>query len=340
MITGFAHYPRVLFGSLAVMLGLTAGGGILFWNHISSIPDVTHPGWYRDFGGRGVPEIHDQDIFYHDIGHSVASAKAADIVILGPSFATYAFERERLRQFGATRRLKVYNMSFIGVRSGEFSRRIIARWDIRAPLWLINVDDQFVHFFSHATELTIGIRAEPIRTLGFTRPRGFVSAAARTLRWRYEDWMAEHPDGRQAAFGLYRSIDTGDVDLDGNPRYVADDNASLKVDRDPNCHVNDEAVAIGREFLKEIGGAVVLTLVPHSQYCPMQALELARALGVEVILPPIDGYTTVDGGGHLDKRSAEMFTEFVMSRLVKTNAYKRTFGMMSSPGDVATESSR
>jgi hypothetical protein len=333
MASGFVNYLRVCCGSLAVMLALAAVSGFLFWQRIASIPDETNPGWYRDFGGRTVPEIHDQDIFYHNIGRSVASAKAADIVILGPSFSTYAFDRERLRQFSAARGLKVYNMSFIGIRSGEFSRRIIERWGIRAPLWLINVDDQFVHFFSRKTELTIGPVAEPIRTLNLTRLQGFKSAAGRTLRWRYEDWIAAGRNGRKTPFGLYRSVETGDVNLDVNPRYVANDNALLKISRDPNCHASDETVEIGRQFLKEIGGAAVLTLVPHSQYCPLQAQELAKGLGVEVILPPVDGYATVDGGGHLDRRSAAIFTEFIMSRLAETKAYKQAFGIISSaPG--------
>jgi hypothetical protein len=71
---------------------------------------------------------------------------------------------------------------------------------------------------------------------------------------------------------------------------------------------------------------VVLTLVPHSQYCPAQARELAKALGVEIIIPPDTGYTTIDGGGHLDRKSAFKFTSFVMSQLAKSEAYANAFG--------------
>jgi hypothetical protein len=327
---GFANYSRVFFCSFSAMLALVVGLSIVYWRQIIAIPDEADPGWYRDFGGRATPEIHDQDIFYHNIGPSVASAKAADIVLLGPSFSTYAFDRERLRQFSATSGLKVYNMSFLGIRSGEFSRRILTRWSIRAPLWLINVDDQIIHFFSRETVLTIGSKAEPIRTLRVSRLRGFLSAVSRTVRWRLEDWEAERRDGRKTRNGLYRSIATGDINLDVVPRYVANDNPFLKISRDPNCHVSDETIEIGRQFLKDIGGTVVFTLVPHSQYCPLQAQELAKALGVELILPPSDGYTTVDGGGHLDKRSATIFTDFVMSRLLETKAYNRTFETTSN----------
>jgi hypothetical protein len=336
MTSDFVSYPRVFFGTLAVLAGLS----VVLWEQLIQIPLETDRGWYRDFAGRQVPEIHDQDLFYHNIGRSVPAAKAADIIILGPSFSTYAFERERLRQIGVARGLKLYNMSFIGIRSGEFSRRVIMRWNIRPPLWLISVDDQFVHFFSHKNELTIGPNAEPISTLELSRTDGIISAISRTLRWRYEDWLAERRDGRKTPSGFYRNVETGDVDLDGQPRYVAQDNVPLKISRDPNCHVSEETVAIGRDFLKDLGGAVVLTLVPHSEYCPLQAQELANALGVELILAPIEGYTTVDGGGHLDKRSAEMFTDFVLSRLSETNAYQRAFGKVTSADRAAGDTRR
>jgi hypothetical protein len=66
-------------------------------------------------------------------------------------------------------------------------------------------------------------------------------------------------------------------------------------------------------------------LTAEASYCPMQAYELAKALGVEIITPPVDDYTSVDGGGHLDRKSAERFTGFLMSELIKTDAYRRAF---------------
>jgi hypothetical protein len=325
VIDGRQDYSRAFFGSLFGIALLISGACAIFWGPLTAIPLDGAPSWYRDYGGRFVPEISDQDLFYQNVGPSVAAAAASDIVIMGPSFSAYAFDRDRLRRFEVARRLKLFNMSFIGVRGGEFSRRIIARWRIRAPLWLINVDDQFTHFFSTSTELTLGPTTEPIRTLGLNRFRGFVSIVARTLRWRYEDLLAQWRDGRATPSGLYRSAETGDVMLETNPRYVANDNKPLVIARDPQCHVSPQVVQTAREYLQSIGGEVVLTLAPHSQYCPLQAQELAEALGVEVILAPPDGYTTVDGGGHLDKNSAVKFTEFVMTRLVETAAFKRAF---------------
>ena len=159
-----------------------------------------------------------------------------------------------------------------------------------------------------------------------------ILSASRTLRWRIEDAVARVHDGGWTPSGLYRSVATGDVDLTVNPKYAASNNEVLKISRDPNCHVTPETIRVAKEFRKTFSGEMVLTLVPHSQYCPQQARELAAALDVEVILPSIDGYSTIDGGGHLDKRSAAKFTEAVMSELVKTKAYKGAF----SAGAVGT----
>jgi hypothetical protein len=103
---------------------------------------------YRDLGGRMVPQIQDEDVFYSNVGSSVSALKSADIVFLGPSFVSFAVDRATLQSSSALDRLKIYNMAFIGVRSGEFSRRVIKRWDVQAPLWIINVDDQVESFFT------------------------------------------------------------------------------------------------------------------------------------------------------------------------------------------------
>jgi hypothetical protein len=120
--------------------------------------------------------------------------------------------------------------------------------------------------------------------------------------------------------------------LSANPAYLANDNKPMRLARDPNCHTNPVVVDYARKFLNEVGGNVVFTLVPHSQACVRQAAELASALNVELIAPPFAGLTTVDGGGHLDKKGAEKFTSDLAAELVKTAAFKRAFaGKLGDP---------
>ena len=286
--------------------------------------------WYRNFGGRYIPQIQDQDVFYNNVGSSVAEARSADIILLGPSFVSYAVDRDMLRTSPLLDRFKIYNMAFVGIRGGEFSRRVIARWNIRAPLWVINVDDQFVHFFSSDLNVTLGPQKMPIEAVRRNRIRGYLTVVGRNLRWRIEDIIAVFRDGRFSQTGLYRNVDNGDMAVEANPAYLAEDNKPMRSARDQGCHTTPEVIDYARTFLKEIGGHVVFTLVPHSQSCLGQAAELAAALNVELVAPPFDGLTTVDGGGHLDKNGARIFTNYLTRELVKTAAFKRAFtGKMS-----------
>jgi hypothetical protein len=299
--------------------------GLKGHDHFASTSLNGDKDFYRDFAGRAVPEIQDQELFYHNLGGSVVAARKADIVFLGPSFVSYALDKTVLRQFEAAHGRHVYNMSFIGIRGGEFSRRIITRWGIKAPLWVINADDQFIHFFSTALDLTLGPTTTTIPATRHSRVRGFLSVAARNMRWRAEDYLSYYRTGDDSAHGIYRSISTGDATVDVNPQYVADTNKEIPFDRNRDCHTNPAIIAIARQYLEDIGGRVVLMLVPHSQYCPAQAYELAKALGIEILVPPDAGYTTVDGGGHLDRKGAVKFTNFLMTELVKTDAYQQSF---------------
>jgi hypothetical protein len=311
--------------SLLALLSLPPRDNATAPDYLSQITWDGASSWYRDFGGRYAPQIQDQDIFYSNIGSSVTAAKNADIVLLGPSFVSYAIDRDTLRASTPLSQLKIYNMAFVGIRGGEFSRRVIERWSIRAPLWVINVDDQFVHFFSSDLNVTLGPQKMPVDAIRRNRLRGYLTATGRNLRWRIEDMLAMLRDGHFSQTGIYRNIEDGDMAVDTNPAYLADDNKSMLSARDQECHINLEAIDYARAFLKEIGGHAVLMLVPHSQSCRGQAAELAKALNMELITPPFDGLTTVDGGGHLDKNGARIFTSYLARELVKTVAFQRVF---------------
>ncbi|GLH77335.1 hypothetical protein SSBR45G_22430 [Bradyrhizobium sp. SSBR45G] len=306
-------------------------------DHFSQIERAGDRNWYRNFGGRQIPQIQDQDIFYSNIGSSIAAARAADVVFLGPSFVSYAIDRQTLQSSDQLNRLKLYNMAFVGIRGGEFSRRVIGRWDIRAPLWVINVDDQFAHFFSRDLNVTLGPQKVPLAAVTRDRLRGYLTVIGRNLRWRLEDVVSAAQAGQFSDSGLYRSVSTGDMALEVNPSYVAAGNKPMRSERDQACDIPADAVSNARAFLKEIGGQVVFMLVPHSQSCVRQAEQLAGALGVELIAPPFDGLTTLDGGGHLDKKGAETYTRYLADELVKTRAFKAAFASRTNRGAGAAQ---
>jgi cellobiose-specific phosphotransferase system component IIB len=294
-------------------------------DHFAALPLNGDYSWYLNFSGRHVPEIQDLDLFYHNIGHSIDEASKADIVLLGPSFVAYALDPELLQQFGERHGIKIYNMAFIGIRSGEFSRQVIKRWGLHPKLWIINVDDQFAHFFSPSMDMSIGPQTTPIAAVKYGRLRGWLAVASRNVRWRVENWWASWSTGAEQPklLEIYRRPDDGSAHLGVNPRYYAADNGVVPIDRDQNCHSDAKTIALGRDYLRDIGGRSVFMLVPHSQYCPQQARELAEALGVEALLTPDSAYASVDGGGHLDQRGAVAFTTFLLSDLERSDAFKR-----------------
>jgi hypothetical protein len=296
-------------------------------DHFAALPLKGDHSWYLNFGGHYVPEIQDLDLYYHNIGNSIAQARKADIILLGPSFVAYALDPTLLREFGQRHGLKIYNLAFIGVRSGEFSRMLIERWGLHPKLWMINVDDQFEHFFDSSLTLTIGPTATPITAANYGRLRGLLNVARRNVRWRLESYWEHLSRGTPLEMsGLYRRPEDGAAYLDYNPRYRASDNAVLQIKRDQDCHATDTTTKNGRKFLGDIGGKAVLILVPHSQYCRPQARELERSLDVEALLTPKDlQLTTVDGGGHLDHNGAVAYTTSLLSLLEKSKTFLSLF---------------
>jgi len=279
------------------------------------------PTWYRDFAGRNIPEIQDQDLFYHNIGNAVSALKASDIAFVGPSFVSYALDGELMQLFGDNHDLKLYNFSFIGIRSGAFTRSIVKRWQIQPKLWVINVDNQFSHFFSDNFDLSLGPNVMSIPTIHYAKFKGMVNVAGRNLRWRFEDWLAYRNGAPHEPTGIYRNTQTGSFHFT-NPGYYSKENKRISVMPNRECRLRDGTVSLAKDFLKDLGGKVVLMLVPHNVYCPDEARELAKALNVEVILSPNENLTSVDGGGHLDKDGAIEFTQHLLSELEKTQAYK------------------
>jgi hypothetical protein len=325
----YRHYILIVAFSALILLALMSAAMLrpasrnpTGLSDFGRIPLLDRSIWYRDLGGRTVPEIQELDLFYHNIGPSIAEARQADIILLGPSFMLYAIDPEELRQFGEKHGVKIYNMAFFGVRSGEFSREIIERWSLHPKLWIINVDDNFDHFFSAPLKMWWfgSSQSVPIPPVGYDRIKGWASVARRNARWRLENTRAPSVSDRS----VYRREDDGSVYLNNDPRFGATDNMTINVVRDPNCHATPESIKIGRDYLSSIGSEAIFTLVPNSTWCPTQAFELGRELGKEVILPPDANYSTVDNGGHLDHISAVAFTRFLLTALEQSQTFGRS----------------
>jgi hypothetical protein len=298
-------------------------------DHFAAIAPFGKPSWYLDLAGDYVSEIQEQDLLFHNIGRSIDNARRADIVMLGSSLVAAVSDdviRERLEK---PHGLKFYNMGFMGVASGEFARQIVEKYHLHPRLWIINADDGGGggNFFSRNLTRAFGADVKPIAAMQHGRPRAYYDVVRRNLRWRLEDATIDIrgkllPPGRTLVPRLSRSDESGAVDMSGFPRFLADDNPSVKMTRDPDCHTTPEVVAIARDFIRSLGAPVVLTLVPNFHGCLTQLREVADAIGVEAVLPARTDYSSWDGGGHLDRNGSIAFTRDLITALEKTAAFQ------------------
>jgi len=289
-------------------------------DHLGAIPLNEDHTWYRDFSGRVLAEIQDQDIFYHNIGHSIEAVKSADIVFTGPSYVSYALDPETLKSFDTKHQLKSYNLSFIGIRPGAFTRSLIQRWHIQPKLWVLNADHYIFHFFENEWKLTLGPSTTSIPSMHYSKLQAWLNVIGRNLKWRMEDaWY--NSNTAPTPSGIYRNVENGHF-YHTNPGYYAKNNTFITlVPGSENCHISEKNIDYARKFLKDLNGKVVLMLTPHKEYCPQQAHELAKALNLELIVTPDTNYTSGDGGAHLDQKGAQKYTQFLLSELEKTAAF-------------------
>jgi hypothetical protein len=322
-----ARYVATIAAILALALSAFLAWATIGRDHLGAISLADDEASYRNLDDQFGPEIQDLDIFYHNIGRSIANARKADVIILGSSFSLFAIDHESIEEFATLHNLRIFNLSFVGVRSGEFVHRIIKRWHIRPRLWIINADDAQIGFFSDSTIITFGDLVQPISSLGYGRAHAIVSVFRRNLQWRLGDFIdpiKKYLSPTWSRYLLtYRRVQDGNLLLEFMPRYLANDNAVVSVLRKQDCHTNDDTIRRARDYINDIGGDAILTLVPTSEYCPRQAIELAKALHVDTIIPPNPDFTSIDRGGHLDKRGAVAFTGFLLSALEHTEAFAR-----------------
>jgi hypothetical protein len=325
-------YIAIFFSVLLALVVLIACWGLIGRDHFAAITSGRGPTWYQDVGGDAVTEIQDQDIFFHNIGSSIDSLRRADVVIVGSSLVAFAIDGAVAKNvLGDKHGLSFYNLSFVGISSGEFTRRIIEKYQIHPKLLIINADDGGGggNFFGTGIQRSFG----DVRTIAATqydRITALREVVRRNLRWRLERSFkalfhstALERDDRVPVPNFYRDAATGDADMSAFPRYENIGNPATLIKRDPDCHTTDEVVGRAKDFVRGIGGEVMLTIIPNIHYCEQQAREIADKLGIELVLPGKLTYSSWDGGGHYDRRGSLEFTTDLMAALEKTATFKR-----------------
>jgi hypothetical protein len=107
-------------------------------DHIGAIPLDGDGTWYHNYGIGA--QIQDTEVLYHDIGESIANARMADIIFLGWSRLIFGLDWRVFEAFEKAHNIKMFNLAFAGVGSGEFSRLVIEKFGLHTKLWVINSD--------------------------------------------------------------------------------------------------------------------------------------------------------------------------------------------------------
>ena len=91
-----------------------------------------------------------------------------------------------------------------------------------------------------------------------------------------------------------------------------------------NCaQASAEEVENAKRYVAEIGGAVILTQVPSKFSCARRINEIASGLAVPAFNVDAERFSSPDGGGHLDRISAQRYSTMFFSWLEQLSEFQR-----------------
>ncbi len=291
-------------------------------DHFAAIPLDGDGKWFANYVIND--PILDTDIFFHGIGRSIEHAREAEIVFLGTSRVVFGVNWRVFDAFAQEHHLKMFNMAFAGVMAGNFSKLLMHKWDLRPRLWVVDVyadTTGYENSFFKPDQYVGGNEGPSMRRPG--RTAGYLHVAMIDFRWRLK--MALGMDGPAS----YRSGETGNWYNDRWPAYLMTSLPKMQGGR-TNCPADPRELSAIRSFVNELGGDVVLTQVPSIFSCQQRVREMAAAAGVPFFAPDPAGYSTTDGGGHLDGISSARYTREFFAWLENTKNFQRNFKNQTS----------
>jgi hypothetical protein len=307
---------RSLAGSLAVLALLV---GIFCYSrgqdHFAAIPLEQDGKWFGNYVISD--QILDTDIFFHGIGRSIEHARTADIIFLGTSRVVFGVNWRVFDGFAQEHQLNIFNMGFAGVMAGNFSKLIIHKWGLKPRLWIVDVYADATNYensFFKPDQYIGGNEGPSMRRPG--KLAAYMNVGMIDFRWRLK--MALGMGGPAS----YRSDETGNWYNDRWPNYLMATLPKIEKGR-TGCPADPGEISAVRDFVNEIGGEFVLTQIPSIFSCRQRVQEIAEAIGVPYFAPDPAGYSTTDGGGHLDGISSARYTKEFFAWLEKTEPFPR-----------------
>jgi hypothetical protein len=308
------------------LVGWAAIAGIFCYSrgqdHFAAITLDGNGKWYGNYVIKDL-RILDTDIFFHGIGRSIDHALAADIVFLGTSRVVFGLNWRVFDEFAREHQVKMFNMAFAGVMSGNFSKMLIHKWHLKPRLWVIDVyagpTNPFATSFFNPNQPLGGNEAPSVARSGKTA--AYIDVALTDFRWRLKVTLGlDRP-------ASYRSGETGNWYADRWPFYLLTNLPKMESGKS-DCSADPREISAIRDFIADVGGDVVLTQIPSVFSCPQRIQEIADAVGVPFFAPDPAGYSTTDGGGHLDGISSARYSKEFFAWLEKTKPFE---GIVNPP---------
>jgi hypothetical protein len=224
------------------------------------------------------------------------AASNAEVLVLGNSRIQVALSSPATDEFFTSISHSYYLLGFTYEERMSFAGDLLDKLKPKARFYVINLDD-FFH----------GIRSEPAQMIVNDSESALSQYQAKGR------WQAVHRRvcGKIAALcgkteAWFRSTDTGAFVIRNHelrPAALKDDTSLDEQD------VRTQVAAAG-PFLAKLGvprNCIVFTAAPYSETPVAAAGAIAKALGIPLVMPRLDGLATLDGA-HLDPESAERWS--------------------------------
>ena len=232
---------------------------------------------------------------------AVRHAAAADVLFVGNSRLQFGFSAPATSAFFAARGLRHYLLGFIHTENVQFIEPLLEQIRPEARLYVINVDR---FFDDRITWWMEGIKA-PAEVLQRDHERQRWQQVHRAICGRVPQWCGD-------GLAFYRSRNDGAWWASG----TRNTDAAAVADRAQEPRTDwPKYIAIAERFIARLPverRCVVLTIVPSGDTRRNEAEAIAAAVGLPLVVPPVERLSTFDGS-HLDPASAERWSMAFLS---------------------------
>jgi hypothetical protein len=261
------------------------------------------------------------------------SIRAAQVLFLGSSKIQAALAANAVRNYFRTRGIRYFVMGFGYGEVSAFELPVMERSGASPKLIVINADPFFVPPNILSQQAKDAIEGGPrylwrlMSKMAFQRVHRIICRALPLCPQSEPSIFRSATDGQWNWVGPYTEEREVPVDQEIKERV-------------PEFEI-ERAKPIGEMFLNRIGidrRCVVFTGIPNSALNSIEVAEvLATALHTRFLAPKIDGLGTIDGG-HLNSRSAELWSAAFLDAL--TPIVNECLGLDETPRPAARTTGR